>query len=208
MTPAELIASKFLSVIGRSTGDYELKTKIRKSDITIETITALIHKQMYDRLNESNNSNDGKEIKHLQERPYNRKWTEKTEQDKSKRRPENQRYKQRDNRCGQCGAPNWTRQHMCPVKMAECRNCKRRGHFEEACRSTKRVQDIEKTTSSAEEDNWAYNRIQRINDNKQKKDFYNATLLVNNVPIKFIIDSGSPFLLISECLWDWIGCNS
>ena len=62
VTPAELIASKFLSVIGRSTGDYELKKKIRKSDMTIETITALIHEHMYDRLNDSNNSNDGKEL--------------------------------------------------------------------------------------------------------------------------------------------------
>ena len=69
--------------------------------MTIETITALIHEHMYDRLNESNNSNDGKEIKHVQERPYKRKWTDKTDQDKSKRRPENQRYKQRDKRCGQ-----------------------------------------------------------------------------------------------------------
>ena len=66
VTPAELIASKFLSVIGRSTGDYELKKKIRKKDMTIETITALIHEHKYDRLNESNNSNDGKEIKHVQ----------------------------------------------------------------------------------------------------------------------------------------------
>ena len=76
MTPAELIASKFLSVIGRSTGDYGLKKKIRKSDMIIETITALIHEHMYDRLNESNNLNDGKEIKHVQERPYERKWTD------------------------------------------------------------------------------------------------------------------------------------
>ena len=102
MTPAALIASEFLSVIGRSTGDCELKKKIRKSDMTIETITTLIHEHMYDRLNESNNSNDEKKIKHVQERPYKRKRTDKTDQDKLKRRPENQRYKQRDNRCGQC----------------------------------------------------------------------------------------------------------
>ena len=77
VTSTELIASKFLSVIGRSTGHYEIKKKIRKSDMTIETITALIHEHMYDRLNESNNSNDGKEIKHVQERPHKRKWTDK-----------------------------------------------------------------------------------------------------------------------------------
>ena len=62
VTPAELIASKFLSLIGRSTGDYELKKKIRKSNMTIETITDLIHEYMYDRLNDSNNSNDGRNL--------------------------------------------------------------------------------------------------------------------------------------------------
>ena len=86
VTPAELIASKFLSVIRRSTNDYELKKKIRKGDMTIETITTLIHEHMYDRLNESNNSNVGKEIKHVQERPYKRKWTDKTDQDKLKKK--------------------------------------------------------------------------------------------------------------------------
>ena len=75
VTPAELVASKFLFVIGRSAGDYELKKKIRKSDMTIETITALIHEHMYDRLNDSNNSNVGREIKHVQKRPYKQKWT-------------------------------------------------------------------------------------------------------------------------------------
>ena len=69
-TPAELLASKFLSVIGRSTGDYALKKKIRKSDMTVETITALIDEHMYNRLNDSNNSNDRMEIKHVQERRY------------------------------------------------------------------------------------------------------------------------------------------
>ena len=84
VTPAELIASKFLSLIGRSTGDYELKKKIRKSNMTIETITDLIHEYMYDRLNDSNNSNDGRNIKHVQERPEKRKWSEKTSYDKNK----------------------------------------------------------------------------------------------------------------------------
>ena len=126
---------------------------------------------MYDRLNESNNSIDGKVIKHVQGRTYKKKWTDKTDQDNLKRRMENQRFKQRYNRCRQCSAPNWTRQHMCPAKMAECRNCKRRGHYEKMCRSAKRVQYNEKTTSSAEEDNWDYAKIQRINENKQEKRF-------------------------------------
>ena len=91
VTPAELLASKFLSVIGRSTGDYEQEKKIRKSDITVETITALIHEHLYDRLNDSNNSNDAREIKHVQERPYKRKWTDKNNAERTKKWPEYQK---------------------------------------------------------------------------------------------------------------------
>ena len=37
--------------------------------MAIETITDLIHQYMYDRLNDSNNSNDGRNVKHAQVRP-------------------------------------------------------------------------------------------------------------------------------------------
>ena len=60
MTTAELTASNFLSLIERSTRDNDLKKKIRRSNTTIELITNLIHEYMYERLNESNNSNDGR----------------------------------------------------------------------------------------------------------------------------------------------------
>ena len=123
VTPAELIASKFLSLIGRSTGDYELKKKIRKSNMTIETITDLLHEYMYDRLNDSNNSNDGRNVKHVQERPQKRKWSKKCSYERNKKRPEYQKQRHRDNRCGQCGTPNWSRQQLCPARTVECRNC-------------------------------------------------------------------------------------
>ena len=133
VTPVELIASKFLFFIGRSTGDYELKKKIGKSNMTIETITDLIHEYMYDRLNDSNNSNDRRNIKHVQERPRKRKWSEKASYDKNKKRPEYQKPRYKDNRCGQCGAPNWSTQHICSAKSVDCRNCKKRGNYEKMC---------------------------------------------------------------------------
>ena len=123
---------------------------------------------------------------------------------KIKKRPEYQKQKPEDNRCGQCGAPNWSRQHTCPAKTAECRNCKRRGLYEKMCRSMKRVKHVDRTTSSTEEDNWEYDRIQRIDNTSQKKGFCNATLLVNNVPIKLIFESGSPVTLIPERLFSKI----
>ena len=53
ITAAELLASKFLSVIGKSTGDYNLKKKIRKSDMSVEAITEALHEYMYEKLNDS-----------------------------------------------------------------------------------------------------------------------------------------------------------
>ena len=83
--PAELIASKFLLLIGRSTGHYELKKKIRKSKMTIETITDLIHESMYDLLNHSINSNDRRNAKLVQESPQKRKLSEKSGYERDKK---------------------------------------------------------------------------------------------------------------------------
>ena len=131
VTPAELIASNFLSLI-YGLADYKLK-RIRKSDTTIETITDLIHKYMYDRITESNYSNDGKEIQHIQERQYKRKWSDKSSYERARKKSDSQKPKYKDNRCGQCGSPNWSRMHICTAKYAECRNCKRRGLYEKMC---------------------------------------------------------------------------
>ena len=43
ITAVELIASKFLSLIGKSTGDYKLRKKIRNSDMSTEAITDAIN---------------------------------------------------------------------------------------------------------------------------------------------------------------------
>ena len=192
ITPAELIASNFLSLIGRSTADYELKKKVRKSDMTIEIITDLIHEYMYDRLNDSNNLNDGRDVKHVQERPQKRKWPEKSSYERNKRRPDYHKERYKDHRCGQCGAPNWTRQHICHAKSVECRNCKKRGHYERMCRIPKRIQHVDRTASSVEEDNWDYDKSKKkINNNKKKGNYIYLTLSVINAPLKFFIDSSS-----------------
>ena len=52
ITAAELLASKFLSLIGKSTGEYDLKKKIRKSDMPVEAITFAILEYMYEKLND------------------------------------------------------------------------------------------------------------------------------------------------------------
>ena len=65
-------------------------------------------------------------------------------------------------------------------------------------------QDSEAT--SAEEDNWTPNKIYSINStvhstrqiSKDGQPFFTVTVLVNNRPIKIILDSGSPLTIIPK----------
>ena len=64
--------------------------------MTIETITDLIHEYVYDRLNEANNSNDGKEIQHIQERQYKRKWSDKSSYERPRKKTDSQKTKYKE----------------------------------------------------------------------------------------------------------------
>ena len=65
---------------------------------------------------------------------------------------------------------------------------------------------MEGETSSAVEDDWTPNTIHSVKQkihstrstNNNGPEFFTVTALVNNRPIKFIIDSGSPLTLISK----------
>ena len=62
------MATKFLSVIGTSTGDYDLKKKSRKSDMSVEAITEALHEHMYEKLNDSPKTEDEKKIRYPNKR--------------------------------------------------------------------------------------------------------------------------------------------
>ena len=52
------------------------------------------------------------------------------------------------------------------------------GHCEKICRLLKRVEYIGRATLSVEEDNWDYEEIQKIHNEKPKKGLYYASLMV------------------------------
>ena len=68
VTATELLASKFLSLIGKSTGDYELNKKTPKSDMNVEAITEAIHEYLYEKLNDSPETEAEKTIRHVEKR--------------------------------------------------------------------------------------------------------------------------------------------
>ena len=62
---------------------------------------------------------------------------------------------------------------------------------------------MDKASSSADEDNCDYNKVQSRNKtNKKKGEYFHATLLFNDMLIKTIIDSRSPVTLIPQGLFN------
>ena len=158
ITAAELLASKFLSVIGKSTGDYELKKTFRKSDMSVEAITEAIHEYMYEKLNESPETDEDKNIRRLEERKlkYGKEHTE--------RNPKT--AKRLD--CNSCGAPNWSKQHECPAKGKKCAKCGKLGHYAKCCRSGRKINHIaDEEAYTADEDEWTPDRIHSIQQKNQ-----------------------------------------
>ena len=50
MRAGEKLASKFLSVIGKTTDDNALKKKIKKGDMSVEAIIAAIQEYLYEKM--------------------------------------------------------------------------------------------------------------------------------------------------------------
>ena len=94
----------------------------------------------------------------------------------------------------------------------KCLNCGKICHYARLCRSKqnkdRRIKHIQQDSeaTSAEQDNWTPSKIHSINNTvhstrqiyKDGQPFFTVTVLVNNRPIKFIIDSGSPVTLIPK----------
>ena len=130
ITAAELIASKFISMIGKSTGDNELKKRIKKSDMAIETITDLIHEYMYEKQNESSDtSTEVKRIKHISKEDRKRRWDQTRSRQIQAKQGTSKLNEMKTNQCWNCGSANWSKFHNCPEKEQICRNCKKKGHF-------------------------------------------------------------------------------
>ena len=159
-------------------------------------ITETLHEYMYEKLNESPETEEEKKIRYLKKRKT------KNIKDLSEKPT---KFRKVD--CNRCGAPNWFRQHECPAKVKKCAKCEKIGHYAKYCRTNKRVNHVQDDeASNAEEDDWSPNTIHSVNHKvhstrqikKNGPEFFTLTALVNNRPIKFIIDSGSPVTLIPK----------
>ena len=107
--------------------------------------------------------------------------------------------------CRFCNAPNWSPIHKCPTLQANCNKCGKKDHFPKACRqrlyinrTVKRLtedktQQPNESTSESEE---SVHHIKEVRTIEEKKKHYTATIRMNGVKKKFIIDTGSPITIM------------
>ena len=92
--------------------------------MSIEAITDALHEYMYEKLNDSPETEEEKKIRYLNERRT--KGTKELSEKPTK-------FKKLD--CKRCGPPNWTRQHECPAKGKKCAKSEKIGHYAKCCRT-------------------------------------------------------------------------
>ena len=153
--------------------------------MSIEAITEALHYYMYEKLNDSPETEEEKKIRYL-----NGRKTKGTKEMSGKPT----KFKKLD--FNRCGAPNWTRQHKCPAKGKKRAKCEKIGHYAKYCRTNKRINHIQDdVASSAEDDDWSPNTIHSVNQkihstlkiNRNGPEFFTITALVNNRPIKITV---------------------
>ena len=192
ITAEEIITYKFASTIK----DKKARDKFIRGPLKLQLVLDTIELDNYNRKygdkrpkskkarkDSSNSSTSTELIGHTnQSRKRKTNFTEK------------KKFPNRD--CRFCGKPNWSMEHICPARKAQCNNCKKMGHFAKVCKS-KTVSRIKETASSdSSTEPWPeIDHIQSVNG-VNRIDFYKAILLVHGQPIEFIIDTGSPVTII------------
>ena len=130
--------------------------------MSIEAITDAIHEYMYEKLNESPETEEEKKLRHVDKRNLKNNKEPTERYSKAKRMDSNK-----------CGVPNWSKQHECPVRGKKYRTCGKLGHYAKCCRSARKIIHIaDKKAFNADEDDWEPDRIhsiqQKIHSMEQK----------------------------------------
>ena len=115
--------------------------------------------------------------------------------------------------CGNCGFI-LHRQGVCPARNVMCSVCKKRGHYQRCCRSTRHMSNVHtvemrpgrpqpsdngelSTHGLCDEDHF----LNMVLCNDDREPWY-VSLNVNDNPIKFKVDSGADKTIITEHVYD------
>ena len=100
--------------------------------------------------------------------------------------------------CYRCGRP-YHRGHQCPAINATCRKCQRRGHFQEVCRSTFRVQEVQDSFPQQEEEDASFLGAVQARGIESSKP-WKIQVSVNGSPVEFKVDTGADVTVIPRSM--------
>ena len=102
--------------------------------------------------------------------------------------------------CSRCGKKSSHEYHSCPARNAICRQCHKRGHYQTVCWTGKsgKVQQVVKEESSNE---YFLGTVEE----KEPGERWAITLIVNNIPVDSLIDTGTEVTLISQSIHRALG---
>ena len=191
ITKKKIITYKFAATIN----DEKAPNKFIKGPLKLQMVLETIEQDNYNR-----KYRDKKPNKKLRKLPSDSSSSEEqvayTHPARKRKITEIGKKKLSNRNCHVCGKPNWSFEHICPARRAQCNNCNKMGHFAKVCKS-KAVSRIQKEPSTdSNTGSWPeIDHVQSVNG-INRVDFYKAILLVQGQPIKIIFDTGSPVTII------------
>ena len=191
ITPGEIITYKIAATIN----DKKARDKFIKGQLKLQMVLETIEQDNYNRKYGDKKPNK-KHRKHPSDSSSSEEQVAYTHPARKRKITEIGKKKLSNRNCHFCGKPNWSLEHICPARRAQCNNCKQMGHLAKVCKS-KTVNRIQKEPSTdCNTESWPdIDLIQSVNG-INRVDFYKTILLVQGQPIEFIIDTDSPVTII------------
>ena len=141
ITPEQIITYKFAAAIN----DKKARDKFIKGPLKLQMVLETIEQDNYNR--KYGNKKPKKNRKLLSDSSSSEEHVAHTQPARKRRMTEIGKKKLSNCNCHFCGKPNWSLEHICPARRAQCNNCKKMGHFAKVCKS-KTVSRIQKEPST------------------------------------------------------------
>ena len=192
ITAEEIITYKFAATIK----DKRARDKVMKEPLKIQLVLETIERDNYNRKYGDKKPKTKTARKDSTSSSTSTELVGHTNQTRKRKTQFNEKRKISNRNCRFCGKPNWSLEHICPARRAQCNNCKKMGHFAKVCKSKTVSRVAEAISSDSNTEPWPeIDHIQSVNG-INGVDFYKAILMVHGQPIEFIIDTGSPVTII------------
>ncbi len=112
-------------------------------------------------------------------------------------RPDSTRYHGASKGCGRCGKPQTHSLNNCPARDAECRTCKKKGHFAAVCKTKKKIDEIYQGDEAESIETVFLGVVKSENST----DVWQRPIIINGKQIIFKLDTGAVVTAIPERLY-------